>query len=210
MPVHVIPNCVPVDVFRPLDRETVRTQLGIQKKECVLVFSAHSLQHVRKGGNALLACMRTLANSSIRDEMRIILLGSNPPPEFLSTGLKVNVLGYVENQDVLAAIYNAADMLVLPSMAENLPNVLAEALACGTPAVAFNVGGIPEMILHEKTGYLANPGDIQALLAGILWAAEVRTISTVRRLCRAKALEQWNPLSCAQEHIKLYQNLLEF
>lgn len=208
IPIHVIPNYIPLNMFRPLDRRNIRRELGITEEEFVIVFSAHYLVN-RKGSNAFLTCLQKLAKEPLGKKTHIILLGHTPPPEFKRTGFKTDILGYITDENILAAVYNAADVLILPSSAENLPNVIAESLACGTPVVAFDVGGIPEMILHKKTGYLAKSGNVDDLSAGIAWAADARFSSAVRNLCRVQALEKWNPVHCIQKHIAIYQKSLE-
>lgn len=82
----------------------------------------------------------------------------------------VKALGSLTSPSALAAAYAAADAVVLPTLEDNLPNVLLEALACGTPAVAFNVGGIPDILDHMETGYLAKARDADDLAEGLLWA----------------------------------------
>lgn len=155
-PVHVIPNGVPTDIYRPLNRAALRADMSISDDERVLLLPAQDLTRARKGGQAVLACLKRLRELGGAGTYRVILLGDNPPLEFLQTGLRVERPGHVEQPELLAALYNVADVLVLPSMAEHMPNGIGEALACGTPTVAYAVGAVPEMIEHERTGYLVD------------------------------------------------------
>ena len=95
---------------------------------------------------------------------------------------------------------------MLPTLEDNLPNVLLEALACGTPAVAFNVGGIPDILDHMETGYLAKARDADDLAEGLLWALRPHPFRA--RLCRAKAVERYTLETCAERYRELYQKLL--
>lgn len=203
--ISVIANSVPVNIYRPLDRAAMRRALELADEDMVLLFNACNIAHPRKGGMALLHAMRKLAAMPEGKNTRVLLLGDNPSPELLETGLRVDVLGYIDNEEHMAAVYNMADALLLPSMAENLPNVIAESLACGTPAIAFAVGGIPEMIDHGSTGFLAPPGDVDALLAGVRWAEDARKNPALRRLCRAVALERWSPAHTATAYVRVYE-----
>ena len=71
------------------------------------------------------------------------------------------------NEEQMAAMYAAADVFVTPSLQDNLPNTIVEAMSCGTPCVGFNIGGIPEMIHHQQDGYVARYCDTHDLAAGI-------------------------------------------
>ena len=116
-------------------------------------------------------------------------------------------MGRVDRPEIMALAYSAADAVALPTQEDNLPNVLLEALACGTPAVSFAVGGVPEIIEHGKTGWLAPPRDVRALADCLLQALADRTPS--RRLaCRTTALEHYSLSLQARRYQELYRILI--
>ena len=206
-PVHVIPNAHPFDVFQPLQREKIRDSLGLATDDLVLVFSAQGLNNERKGVGYLLEALRMLATMPLGAQTRLLLLGGNPPPAFFQTGLRADAVGHVDNQEQMAALYNAADVVVVPSLEDNLPNVICEAAGCGTPVVAFAAGGIPEMVRHKETGWLAPVRDVQSLVTGIHWADAALHDVRLRKRCRVFALEQWDEKARAQDYLKLFRNL---
>jgi len=108
----------------------------------------------------------------------------------------------------IALLYSAADLFVAPSIQENLSNTVMEAMACGTPCVAFNVGGMPDLIEHECNGYLARPLEAEDLAEGIAWClANEERSHTLSGRCREKVTGY--SLDCvARQYIDLYKNIL--
>lgn len=206
-PVHVIPYAQPLSVYQPLNRDDLRAGLGMDKEELVLLFAAQSLGNRRKGGAFLLEMLQFLARTELKDRTTVLLLGGDPPRPFLETGVKAEATGHIDSDQHMAALYNAANAVLVPSLEDNQPNVVCEALGCGTPVVAFAAGGIPEMISHGETGFLAPTGDAKGLLEGVRWAAGAKENPAIRRLCRAFALKQWHPDLCAKSYMDLYQSL---
>ena len=112
--------------------------------------------------------------------------------------------GRVDNEERMATIYSSADVVVAPSLEDNLPNVVLEALACGTPVVAFAAGGIPDAINHKRNGWLAAVGDAEDLAAGIDWVLQdMRRHADLCRNAREKAIAEFNLAACAQRYMKL-------
>lgn len=208
-PVRVIPNAHPLDLFRPLDRAAIRASLGCAPDDFVLLFVAQSLGNKRKGGSYLLEALRRLALLPLAAHTRLFLLGKNTLPDFFDIDLRIKTPGYVETPEEMAEIYNAADALLVPSLEDNLPNTICEALGCGTPVVAFAAGGIAEMIRDGETGRLAPVGDVAGLLAGIEWAASVKNDAKTRSACRAFAEESWSADARARDYAQLFQELAE-
>jgi glycosyltransferase involved in cell wall biosynthesis/SAM-dependent methyltransferase len=207
-PVRVIRNPHPPEVFRPLDKKEIRRSLNLRDSDLVLVFSAQNLDNPRKGVRFLRECLTRLAESSLRDNLLLLLLGNSPPDALLHTGIRTEVLGHVGDAGQTALVYNAVDAVLVTSQEDNAPNVICEAAACGVPAVAFAAGGIPEMVRHNETGRLAPVGDVDSLVEGVLWLATAREDRMLPLRCRAFALEQWNPAVRAAEYAALYREIL--
>ena len=134
---------------------------------------------------------------------------NNPPAAFFRTGLRTEAADHVDRPEGMAALYNAADAVIVPSLEDNLPNVICEALGCGTPVIAFAAGGIPEMVRHETTGWLAPIRAAAGLVAGMSWACGVKNDVKLRARCRAFALENWSAPARAREYAELFRELCE-
>ncbi|RME47958.1 MAG: glycosyltransferase [Chloroflexi bacterium] len=209
VPVHHIANGVDIHRFRPIPKASAREALGLPYDKRILMFGAASLAEPDKGA-ALLADALTSLPSLVRDDLCILLLGTRQ--ERLQASLQaldVRTLGPVQNEALLAIAYAAADLFVLPSLAENLPNMLIESLACGTPCVAFDVGGCREIIEHGRTGYLARPGDATDLAHGIATLLQDDNgRANMAQMGLAKVREQYDVDRQAHEYLLLYERRL--
>src|SRR5262249_21380864 len=107
----------------------------------------------------------------------LLICGSRELRSFDAAGFPIHPYGWVYDELTMSLLYAAADVYVLPSLLENLPNTIIEAMACGTPTVAFAVGGIPDLLTHRQEGYLAKPFDVEDLAAGIEWCLTSRDVS---------------------------------
>lgn len=164
-PVTVIPNGLDTDVFRPMDKAAARRALGLPENPPLLLFGAHSLREARKGGAKLLEALPDVV--SRLPDLQLAVVGHGGENVRVA-GAQVHPLGVVRDDHRLAAVYAAADAFVLPTLADNLPNGVLEAMACGTPAVSTRVGGVPEAVEHGVNGRLANAGDPADLAKQIL------------------------------------------
>jgi glycosyltransferase involved in cell wall biosynthesis len=135
--------------------------------DAVVLFSARSVEERRKGATVLRDLLARMAVRR-RGQRRVTLalLGADGGRWQATDGIQIHPLGYLQEETRVAAAYAAADVLLLPTRADNLPNVLIEALACGTPAVTFDVGGCAEVVRHLETGYVARPGDMDDFARG--------------------------------------------
>jgi glycosyltransferase involved in cell wall biosynthesis/predicted SAM-dependent methyltransferase len=203
-PVHVIPNAHPLDIFKPLSREPLRRGLGIKDDELVLTFVSHHLGNKRKGMDFLLAALSRIAAGPLRETVRVLLMGGRTPDIFFKLGLRVEALGHLYRPEQAAAVYSLSDAVLAPSLEDNSPNVICEAAGCGVPVVAFASGGIPEMIRHQETGWLAPVGSVESLAEGIAWADKARKDPALRSRCRALALEKWSPKLRAADYLALF------
>lgn len=207
-PVHHIPNVHPYDVFKPLQRKIIRKHMGISENALVFLFTSQHLGNERKGGKYLTHIVRELEKMPYAERCIILVLGNKTAHDFLQTSIRTEYMGHVNNEEHLSLIYNAADMALVPSLEDNQPNVICEAMGCGTPVVAFAAGGIPEMIKHRKNGYLALVGDAKDLWQGVLWAIESAS-PQLRTHCRLNALEHWGQPTILSKYTKLYSELLK-
>lgn len=205
--VHHIPNGVSLETFKPLDRCATREFFNIAPDRFIILFGAFEATNERKGGSLLAAALKQLPGDILR---KITLVGFGGASEALSTQFPCEVkgLGSVCNEENLALVYSMADLFVMPSMAENLPNSILESLACGTPVAAFGVGGIPEIIQHGTNGYLAPPFDTAKLAEGIVWCMEHHELLSVEN-CVNRIRYDFTDQMQTLRYVSLYRSLLE-
>jgi glycosyltransferase involved in cell wall biosynthesis len=171
--IEQIPYGLDTHKYRPMNKKVAREILNLpQDKQLVLFGSVNATSDKRKGFHLLESALQELRQFGWEDKLELIIFGASQPenpPEF---GFKTHYLGTLNDDLCLALVYSAADVFVLPSIEDNLPNTVLEAIACGTPGVAFNIGGMPDMIEHQNNGYLAQAFKIEDLANGITWVLE--------------------------------------
>lgn len=155
-----IPNVVPHETFQPMSKAEARALFGLPADKRLLLFSCQKVSDERKGMSYMLETLQLLQDENIA----LVVAGSEAD---ISTSLPIHAVGYIADEQRMAALYAAVDVFVTPSLQENLPNTIAESMSCGTPCVGFHVGGIPEMIHHQQDGYVARYRDSSDLAQGI-------------------------------------------
>lgn len=202
---YVIPNGFPLEVFKPLDRDIIRAELGIPENAKVVLFGADSTNQ-RKGFRFLIAALKHLYSIDSTSNMILAMFGAVYPDEELECGFPIYNFSYIENEEQMTLLYNAADVFLLPSLEDNLPNTVIESFASGTPVAAFNIGGVPDMIEHGITGYLATPEDAVDLANAITWCI-IDAPSKIRQDCRAVAESYFSLETLANNYLALYKSL---
>ena len=166
-PIDVVANGLDLTVFRPIPKPLARAALGLPTERKIVMFGAASLADPRKGISLLQAALATMP-PSLQKEVTLLVVGAGASAIVAQLGdFDVREMGKVDNETLMALCYAAADLFVMPSLAENLPNTLVESIACGTPCVCFDIGGCPEIIEHGQSGYLARPFEVEDLVHGI-------------------------------------------
>lgn len=163
-PVTVIPNGLDLDVFRPMDGRACRRRLNLPSDRKLVLFGAHDPADPNKGLDLLARALKS-ASPEFRASADVVVFGASSGTDL--PGTRTHWMGRITDEGVMAALYSASDVLVCPSRRENFPGVVAEALACGLPCVAFRVGGIPDLIEDGRTGWLAEPYDTDGLARGL-------------------------------------------
>lgn len=203
-----IPNPIDTTLFRPIDRREARQRLGLPEGKRLILFAAAKLSDTRKGAAFLLEACRLLA-AEMEGELEIILMGSDAAELSALSPVPVRALGYISGAAELAVAYSCADLFVIPSLEDNLPNTIMEAMACGTPCVGFRTGGIPEMIDHEVNGYVATSRDSADLARGIAWVLGHPEPAKLSAACREKVMRCYQESVVAKKYIALYQKLIQ-
>lgn len=166
----VIPNSIDIDIYKPVARHTARELIHLPKEKKLVLFGAiNGTNDQRKGFHLLQKALKYLGQSEWRDKLELVVFGSSESNDTSLLGFKTHYLDRINDETLLATIYAAADAFVVPSVQDNLPNTVMESLSCGTPCVAFDIGGMADMIEHHHNGYLAKPFDITDFAQGIDW-----------------------------------------
>ncbi|MBN3879165.1 MULTISPECIES: glycosyltransferase family 4 protein [unclassified Nostoc] len=171
--IEVIPNGLNTQVYKPIDKTMARNLFNLPLDKKLVLFGAmNSTSDKRKGFHLLETALQKLSQEKNQENIELFIFGASQPSKVPNFGLRTHYLGRLNDDISLSLVYSAADVFVAPSVEDNLPNTVMEALACGTPCVAFNIGGMPDMINHTQNGYLAQPYNIDDLANGITWVIE--------------------------------------
>jgi glycosyltransferase involved in cell wall biosynthesis len=208
--VEVIPNGIDTQKYRPINKYSARDLLNLpQDKKLILFGALRATSDVRKGFNLLQAALKKLSESNWKEKIEIVIFGASQPDKLPDFGFKVHYLGLLNDDFSLALLYSAADIFVAPSTQDNLPNTLVEAIACGTPCVGFNIGGIPDIVEHEKNGYLAKPYQVEDFACGIAWTVEnEERYQKLSNFARQKAEKVFALPNQAQQYLSLFNDIL--
>jgi glycosyltransferase involved in cell wall biosynthesis len=208
-PVSVIPNPLDTRQYQPWPKEHARALLGLPAFATVVLFGAlGGAKDIRKGWDLLQSALESLAEQKF--EVEGVIFGQSAPINPPCLGLPLHWMGHLNDDVTLALLYSAADVMVVPSRQENLPQSGTEAQACGCPVVAFNCTGMSEVVAHEETGYLAKPYDFENLAKGIRWVLEdTQRHSRLRSAARARALQLWSPDVVVPQYMKVYEAAIE-
>ncbi len=205
-----IPNAIDTHLFRPQDKLAAKTALSLPADKQIVLFVSQRVTDPRKGISYLVDAVRRLTEQhpEMKKHTAIAILGGHAEEVASQLALPVYPLGYVSNPKRIVQVYNATDVFILPSLEDNLPNTLMEAMACGVPCVGFNVGGIPEEIDHLKNGYVARYRDADDLAQGIghvLYGADYDALS---QQALAKVHAAYSQQSVALRYIDIYTEAL--
>jgi glycosyltransferase involved in cell wall biosynthesis len=203
--VRAIPNSVELDKFRPIDRDAARQSLDLPMGRPVFVTAA-TQGDPRKGASVLYDAMTKLNRPNT-----ILLQLGGAAPEGVQRHWDHRVLSGIHDPRLMRLAYSASEAHILPTLADNLPNTLLEAAACGVPSIGSDVGGVGEAIEVGKTGWLVPPGDADALAAriGRVIDEATQTADERRRMCRVFAVSNFTPAVQARRYVELYNDTMQ-
>ena len=202
VPCQVLPNAIP-QVFRRNEPTQARAALGWPQDKRLILFGAIDPTDPRKGADLLQTALRRLVPQN-SDQLMAVILGQSQPRQPQDWPIPVLYSGRFHDDVSLALAYAAADVVVVPSRMDNLPQSATEAIACGTPVVAFDQGGMADVIAHRQTGWLAQPSDPEGLAQGIRWALQRPQGQPVL----SENLDRWGSDAVARAHGALYAEVL--
>lgn len=210
MPIEVIPNGIDTLCFSPGDRASARAVLGLAQHGLVLLYGASSFtQDKNKGFLHLKSSLSRVAANLGQKCLTIVLFGDNNYKDTKIEGIPVRSFGSVTTDEKLISLYRAADFFVLPSLQENLPNTIMEAMSCGTPCIAFDVGGVSELVSHGENGFVAESANEHELAEGIQWMmADDDRRTKLGRQARKTIEDGFSLTEVAERHRSLYDRIL--
>lgn len=199
--VHFIPYGVDSEVFQPRDKNYSRDILNIPKSKTIILFVADSISNHRKG----YAYLQNALGMLQRDDVVLCAVGSKKSE--LKSINNLRELGTINDERLMSVAYSAADVFVIPSLMDNLPNTVLESLMCGTPVIGFPIGGIPDMVKHGFNGLISSEVNSSSLFKTIeLFLNTMESFE--RNEIRNDALSKYDLPIQAQNYLKLYQNIL--
>ncbi len=203
-----IPNPIDTSIFYPKDKTALRKKLNLPENKKLLLFAAANLNDKRKGITYLMEAIKLYNAEHNPDDLEIITFGKKSPLIDKLLQNKVRQFGILNNAEIIVNLYNAADIFVLPSLEDNLPNTIMESLACGTPVLAFHTGGIPEMIDHKQNGYLADYKSVNDLKKGLDFILNHPQKDFLKQKALEKVQTEYSEQVVAEKYIKLYNEIV--
>ena len=203
-PTEVIPNGFSLSGYEFPSKSDARLKLGIRDEARVVLVAAHYLADPRKGVAFALAAVLSVA-----DLNPLVIFVGNPPSdlEMRMPGIRFWLTGFVTDKRRLGLLFAASDVFMFPSLEDNLPIMVQEAMAAGTPVVGFAAGGIPEMVDNQRTGWLCPPGDQPGLNQRLRDALTGDNLSEFGNAAREAVRERFNFDAFGNRHLELYENL---
>lgn len=209
VPIEVIGNGIDPKVYQPHAKKLAREILQLPTDKKIILFGAlDSTQDKRKGFPLLLSALQYLTKLESPQEVELVIFGGSEPANPIDFGFKAHYIGKLSDDVALSLLYASADVFVAPSIQDNLPNTILEAMFSGTPCAAFDIGGIPDTIDHQQNGYLAQPFLPEDLAQGIHWILQdsVRCQQLATK-SRNKAIAQFSLIEQTQKYLRVFDDL---
>jgi len=213
--IEAIPNSLETDLYKPSPKAEAKVRMGLGEDTVTLLFGGEDGNERRKGFKELMAaiqcCMKDKGFQGLSKSKKISLVCfGHPNDEIESLGIPVHRLGYLDSDEKIGHAYASADVFILPSLEDNLPNTVLEAMSCGTPVVAFDTGGIPEMVTNGVTGQIVPLGDSARMgeaVLSLIFDPEKR--EAMGKECRKKTEEEYVLNVQARAYLDLYEDLVK-
>ena len=206
--VKVIPHPLEVNTFRPYTKVSSRKKFDLPlQKQLILFGSLNRFDNVLKGWRIFEQTIDLISRSL--PNACVVIFGSQKPQFIPVLKLKVFFIGRISDDNLLASLYSAVDLIATTSNVESFGQTISEAHSCGTPAVAFNATGLRDIILHQKTGYLAKPFSIKSFAYGIEWILKDKErYKKLSENARNRALNLWSNGIISKKYKDLYLEIL--
>jgi glycosyltransferase involved in cell wall biosynthesis len=211
-PVSVIPNVLDTALYQPLDQRFCRQALGLPDdgRQIIMFGAIGGGSDPRKGYDLLLGVLAQLAPRVDPQNVLCLVFGQSAPQNPCKLPFPTRWMGHLQDDATLALLYNAADVMVVPSRQENLPQTATEPQACGCPVVAFDCTGLRDAVAHRETGYLARAFDTEDMAEGLHWIlGDANRREALGQSARARALQLWAPEVVVPQYLSIYRSLVE-
>jgi glycosyltransferase involved in cell wall biosynthesis len=206
-PITVIHNPIDINFWKPINKETARNILNLPLSKKYLLFGGiKGSKDIRKGIDLLINAIFKLKNNNIFD-LEILIYGESTPKIQDDIGFPVTYFGHLHDDISLRLLYSVSDVMIIPSRQDNLPNTGVESLACGTPVVSFNIGGMSDIVNHLKTGYLAIPFNTDDLANGISWVLKNNTDGVLSYNSRIYAEQNFSYEVVSKQYFDVYKKV---
>ena len=211
--IEVIPNSLETDIYIPLPKPEAKEEIGISPEAITMLFGAIDGSEKRKGFFELVNAIKFCLNEDVfqkllqDDKIRLICFG-RPSHELESIGIPFVALGHLDSDEKIRSAYSAADIFLLPSLEDNLPNTILESMSCGTPVVAFDVGGLPDMVINGVTGQLVSLSDSRKMgetIIDLIQKPDLR--KSMGKEGRKRAEKEYSLKVQAERYSDLYKEL---
>ena len=205
-----IPNPIDTRIFCPGNREEACRAEGLPADKRLILFVCQRVTNSNKGMQYLIDACRQLADAQpqMKDDTGVVILGRYADEMAFQLPFPAYPLGYVSDRQRIVNIYRSASLFVLPSLSENLPNTIMEAMACGVPCLGFRVGGIPEEIDHLKNGYVATYRSVDDLARGMDWILNQADAAALSAEAVKKVRHSYSMQQVAVRYSEVYQQAM--
>ena len=207
--VEIIPNCIDTRIWQPLNKTYARKLLNLPQNVPILLYGAiGGEKDPRKGFNLFVDSLKYIKNNKSFKDIQILVFGQKNSDYKNNIDFPIHNLGTVNDDIHLRTIYSAADLMAIPSRQDNLPNTGLEAGSIGLPVVAFNIGGLSDIILHKYNGYLANPFNTKDFANGLIWVLKQKDNLKLNLKVRRHTINTFSYELIASKYIALYESIL--
>ncbi len=205
-----IPNPIDTNLFKPLKKDECCKELNLPIDKKLILFGAADISDPRKGSRYLMEALHILdiRYPELEKQVELVIFGKTKDMDLSKYPYKVHKMSFINNIDHIIKLYNSADVFILPSLQDNLPNTVMEAQACGIPVVSFSVGGVPEMIENNKNGFLTTMKDSDGLAMSIHKALFHPDINSIKNNARNSVVKNYSNEVIAEKYLNLYRSLL--
>jgi glycosyltransferase involved in cell wall biosynthesis len=208
-PIDVIPNPIDIEKWKPVDKIYSRDLLMLPQNKKLLIFGAvGGSKSSNKGFDLLLKALTYLFHELHFTDLELVVFGELKPKNPMNFEYPIHYLGHLYDDFSLCALYSAADALVVPSRQESFCQAASEAHSCGTPVIAFKIGGLKDIVSHKITGYLAKDYDIEDLAIGIKWVLMNNNTSYLKDNCRNQVIDKFQYNIVSNQYMKIYNKVL--
>lgn len=202
-----IPHVIDTEEMAPNERSEARRALGIRHDDPIVLFlSSGGVEDQRKGFDLLLEAMCQVIDTI--PHVQVLVVGPHSPSEQRINKIPVHFFGTTGSNETLRLLYNAADVTAVPSREDNMPLTAMEAQACGCAVVAFDLGGLPDIVEHRKTGFLAVPLDTGVFAEGLILAlGDSRDRQSWGSAARLRAEREWSSPVVVSQYLDAYEEV---